>query len=170
MKKMGGMEGLMGFLPGVQKIKKQMSEANISDRMLDRQAAIISSMTKAERKKPDILQASRKRRIAAGAGVDVAEVNRLLKQHRQMADAFKMMSRDGGKGFARMAGMMGGGGMDRLKAMGGGKLPAPDPKQLEELGKLAGQGGGMPGLGGPGGPKLPGLGGLPPGFNPFKKS
>ena len=170
MKRMGGMEGLMGLLPGVQKVKKQLSEANVSDKMIDRQMAIISSMTKAERKKPDILQASRKRRIAAGAGVDVAEINRLLKQHRQMADAFKMMSRDGGKGFARMAGMMGGGGMDRLKALGGGKMPAPDPKQLEELGKLASQGGGLPGLGGPGGAKLPGLGNLPPGFNPFKKS
>ena len=183
MKRMGGMEGLMGFLPGVQKIKKQMAEANVSDKMLDRQAAIISSMTKAERKKPDILQASRKRRIAAGAGVDVAEVNRLLKQHRQMADAFKMLSRDGGKGFARMAGMLGGGGADRLKSLGGGKLPMPDQSQLEELGKLAGgpggpggKGGGpqLPGLGGPGGlPKLPGLGGpggLPPGINPFKKS
>jgi signal recognition particle subunit SRP54 len=169
MKRMGGMEGLMGLLPGVQKVKKQLSEANVSDKTIDRQMAIISSMTKAERKKPDILQASRKRRIAAGAGVDVAEINRLLKQHRQMADAFKMMSRDGGKGFARMAGMMGGGGMDRLKALGGGKLAAPDPKQLEELGKLAGQGGGLPGLGS-GAPKLPGLGGLPPGFNPFKKS
>lgn len=105
MKRMGGMEGLMGLLPGVQKVKKQIAEANISDKALDRQAAIISSMTKAERRKPDILQASRKRRIAAGAGVDVAEINRLLKQHRQMADAFKMMSRDGGKGFARMAGI-----------------------------------------------------------------
>ncbi|MFN3512245.1 MAG: signal recognition particle protein [Phenylobacterium sp.] len=172
MKKMGGMEGLMGFLPGVQKIKKQMAEANVSDKTIDRQAAIISSMTRAERKKPDILQASRKRRIAAGAGVEVAEVNRLLKQHRQMADAFKMMSRDGGKGFARMAQMMGGGGMDRLKALGGGKLPMPDASQMEELGKLAQQGGQLPGLGGPGAPKLPGLGGpaLPPGFNPFKKS
>jgi signal recognition particle subunit SRP54 len=170
MKRMGGMEGLMGFLPGVQKVKKQIAEANISDKMLDRQAAIISSMTKLERKKPDILQASRKRRIAAGAGVEVSEVNRLLKQHRQMADAFKMMSRDGGKGFARMAGMMGaGGGMDRLKALGGGKLPEPSAAQLEELGKMA-QGGGLPGLGAGGPPKLPGLGGLPPGFNPFKKS
>ena len=170
MKRMGGLQGIMGMLPGVAKMKGQMAESGIDDRMILRQEAIISSMTKAERKKPDILQASRKRRIAAGAGVDVAEINRLLKQHRQMADAFKMMSRDGGKGFARMAGMMGGGGMDRLKALGGGKMPAPDPKQLEELGKLASQGGGLPGLGSPGGPKLPGLGNLPPGFNPFKKS
>ena len=173
MKKMGGMEGLMGFLPGVQKMKKQIAEANISDKALDRQAAIISSMTKLERKKPDILAASRKRRIAKGAGVDVSEVNRLLKQHRQMADAFKMMSKDGGKGFARMAGMMGGGGaggMDRLKSLGGGKLAGPDQNQLEELGKMAAGGGKPPGLG-DGLPKLPGLGGgLPPGFNPFKKS
>jgi len=173
MKKMGGMEGLMGFLPGVQKMKKQMAEANVSDKTLDRQAAIISSMTKAERKKPDILQASRKRRIAKGAGVEVAEVNRLLKQHRQMADAFKMMSRDGGKGFAKMAGMLTGGGgadMARMKAMGGGK--APTPQEIEEAkARLAGLGG--PGMGGLGGglPKLPGLGGgLPPGINPFKKS
>jgi signal recognition particle subunit SRP54 len=165
MKRMGGMEGLMGLLPGVQKVKKQIAESGISDKMIDRQAAIISSMTKQERKKPDILQASRKRRIAAGAGVDVAEVNRLLKQHRQMADAFKMMSRDGGKGFAQMARMMGGGagGMDRLKALGGGKLGAPPtPEQIEEMQKQ------LQGLGGPGAPKLPGLGGLP-GFNPFKK-
>jgi signal recognition particle subunit SRP54 len=172
MKRMGGMEGLMGLLPGVQKVKKQMAEANVSDKTIDRQLAIISSMTKAERKKPDILQASRKRRIAAGAGVDVAEINRLLKQHRQMADAFKMMSRDGGKGFARMAGMMGGGGADRLKSLGGGKLPQPDAGQLEDLGRLAQGGPQLPGLGGGAGglPKFPGLGGLPPGFNPFKKS
>src|SRR5580704_11940141 len=130
MERMGGMEGLMGLMPGVQKIKKQMAEANISDRMIKRQRAIISSMTKLERKKPDILAASRKRRIAAGAGVDVAEVNRLLKQHRQMADAFKMMSKGGGKGFAQMAQMLGGmggpgGGNDRLKNLGGGKMPMP---------------------------------------------
>src|SRR6516165_8451373 len=86
MKRMGGMEGLMGMLPGVQKMKKQIAESGVTDKMVDRQAAIISSMTKAERRKPDILQASRKRRIAGGAGVDVADVNRLLKQHRQMSD------------------------------------------------------------------------------------
>src|SRR5258706_12534659 len=136
MKKMGGMEGLMGMLPGVQKIKKQIAEANISDKMVDRQAAIISSMTKQERRKPDILAASRKRRIAAGSGVDVAEVNRLLKQHRQMADAFKMMSKGGGRGFAQMAQMLGGasgGGMDRMKTMGGGRMPMPSEKEIEEM-------------------------------------
>ena len=128
MEKMGGMEGLMGLLPGVQKIKKQIAEAGISDRMIRRQRAIIGSMTKKERKKPDILQASRKRRIAAGAGVDVAEVNRLLKQHRQMQDAFKFMAKDGGKGFARMAGMMGGGGLDRLKPWAAGSRRRQAPR------------------------------------------
>lgn len=167
MKRMGGMEGLMGLLPGVQKAKKQIAQSGISDKTIDRQLAIISSMTKAERKKPDVLQASRKRRIAGGAGVDVAEVNRLLKQHRQMADAFKAMSKNGGKGFAQMASMLGGGapgGMDmsKLKALGGGKMPSP-----EEMEQLAAK---LQGPGGPGGGlKLPGLGGLPPGFNPFKK-
>ncbi|MFI4935705.1 MAG: signal recognition particle protein [Caulobacterales bacterium] len=158
MERMGGMEGVMGLLPGVQKIKKQLAEANISDKMVGRQRAIIGSMTKVERKKPDILQASRKRRIAAGAGVEVSEVNRLLKQHRQMQDAFKYMAKDGGKGFARVAGMMGGGGMDRLKNLGGGRMP--------EQGAPVG----LPGLGGgaPNPNALPGLGGPAP-FNPFKK-
>src|ERR1700761_3277085 len=126
MRRMGGMSGLMGLLPGVQKIKKQIAEANIDDKMIGRQRAVISSMTKAERKKPDLLNASRKRRVAGGAGVEVSEINRLLKQHRQMADVFKSMSRDGGKGLARMAqamGGMGGADMARLKAMGGGRLP-----------------------------------------------
>ena len=156
MRKMGGMEGIMGMLPGVAKVKNQMAEAGIGNAMLERQRAIINSMTKAERKKPDVLQASRKRRIAAGAGVDVAEINRLLKQHRQMADMIKSMSKDGGKSLARMASMMGGADMARLKSMGGGKLPqAPQGEGL------------LPGLGGEA-PKLPGLGGLP-GLNPFKK-
>ncbi|MFZ5670265.1 MAG: signal recognition particle protein [Pseudomonadota bacterium] len=167
MQRMGGLEGVMGLLPGVGKMKRQIAEAGMDDRMIRRQQAIIGSMTKQERKKPDILAASRKRRIAAGAGVDVAEVNRLLKQHRQMADAMKMMTRGGGAGFARMAQMMGlGGGMDRLKNLGGGKMPAPDARELEQLQeKLKGLSGGQT----PGG--LPGLGGpaLPPGFNPFKK-
>ena len=164
MQKMGGMQGLMGLLPGVQKIKKQIAEANIDERMFRRQEAIITSMTKVERKKPDLLNASRKRRVAAGAGVEVSEINRLLKQHRQMADMFKTMSRDGGKGMARLTqamGGMGGGDMARLKALGGGRAP--------QGGASSGQ---LPGLGGgpaqspnqlPG--QLPGLGG---GF-PFKR-
>jgi len=172
MDRMGGMEGLMGLLPGVQKIKKQIAEANISDKMIGRQRAIIGSMTKTERKKPDILQASRKRRIAAGAGVEVAEVNRLLKQHRQMQDAFKFMAKDGGRNLARMAGMFGGGGMDRLKAMGGGKpLPQPDAAPGAPQGLPPTLTGGapstLPGLGAPRPSALPGLGGAP--FNPFKK-
>jgi len=152
MERMGGMEGLVGMLPGVQKIKKQIAESGMNDGMFRRQRAIIGSMTRQERKKPDILQASRKRRIAAGAGVEVAEVNRLLKQHRQMQDTFKSMAKGGGKGFARLGAMMGGaGGLAHLKSMGGGPPPlgSPPPQQT-------------PGT-------LPGLGGLPPGFNPFKK-
>jgi len=165
MKRMGGMEGMMGLLPGVQKMKKQISESGLTDKTFDRHMAIISSMTKEERKKPDILAASRKRRIAKGSGVDVAEINRLLKQHRQMADTFKALSKNGGKGFGQIAKMFtGGGGMDpaALAKMTGG--PAPTPEQMEELAsKLKDLPGGMP--------KLPGLGGggLPPGFNPFKK-
>ena len=164
MQKMGGMQGILGMLPGVQKVKKQIAEANIDDKMIGRQRAIISSMTKAERKKPDVLNGSRKRRVAAGAGVEVQEINRLLKQHRQMADVFKSMSRDGGKGIARMAqamggpGGMGGADMARLKAMGGGRLPQPGQAPP----------GGLPGLPGANPNSLPGLG-APPGFNPFKK-
>ncbi len=154
MEKMGGMEGLMGLLPGVQKMKKQIAEAGVSDRVIRRQRAIIGSMTKKERRKPDILQASRKRRIAAGAGVEVAEINRLLKQHRQMQDAFKMMARGGGKGFARMAGLMGLGGPGGMGASLGGPAQAAGDAPAS-----------LPGLGGPS--SLPGLGGAP--FNPFRK-
>jgi signal recognition particle subunit SRP54 len=167
MKKLGGMQGIMGMLPGVAKMKKQIADSGMSDKTFDRQAAIISSMTKLERKKPDVLNGSRKRRIAAGSGVEVMEVNRLLKQHRQMADAFKAMSRDGGKSMARMAQMMGGG----MPGMGGGAPGGGQMPSQEDLAKMMDQlkgPGGAPGLGG-GLPKLPGLGGgLPPGF-PFKK-
>ena len=163
MKRMGGMEGMMGMLPGVQKMKRQIADTGLSDKTFDRQLAIIGSMTKTERRKPDILQASRKRRIAKGSGVDVAEINRLLKQHRQMADAFKALSRNGGKGFGQMAKMLGGAGMDMGKLgqmAGGGRQPT-----TAELEEMAAKLKDMPGM-----PKLPGLGGgLPPGFNPFKK-
>ena len=167
MKRMGGLQGIMGLLPGVAKMKAQMADANIDDRMISRQEAIISSMTRAERKKPDLLNASRKRRIAAGAGVEVQDVNRLLKQHRQMADTVKALSRGGPKKMQQMAAMLGGlggggpGGADmaRLKAMGGGRMPEPSAEEMKALqDRLAGLGGGqMPNL--PGG--LPGLPGFP---------
>jgi len=173
MQRMGGMNGIMGMLPGVQKFKKQIAEANISDKSIDRQIAIIRSMTPKERKKPDILAASRKRRIAAGSGVEVSEVNRVLKQHRQMQDAFKFMSKDGGKGFAKMAGMLGGGGgggggLGGL--LGGAKIPGVSQADLEKAQQMMSKGGGgmptLPGLGG-GSPPTGGLPGLPK--FPFKK-
>ena len=163
MKRMGGLQGIMGMLPGVAKMKGQMAESGIDDRMILRQEAIISSMTKAERKKPDLLNASRKKRIAAGAGVDVQDVNRVLKQHRQMADMVKSMARGGPKKMQQMAAMLGGlgGGMggpdlNRLKAMGGGKMPEPSADELKAIqDRFAGLGGGQL----PGG--LPGLPGFP---------
>jgi signal recognition particle subunit SRP54 len=146
---MGGLKGLMGMLPGVGKIKKQMDAANLDDAQIKRQIAVIRSMTKAERKKPDVLNASRRRRIAKGAGVDVADVNRLLKMHRNMADMVKAMGKGKMPGaLAAMAGQPGGGGM-RM----------PSPEQMKAMQAQMSQGGGsLPGL--PGG--LPGLpGGLP---------
>ncbi|MFO1135936.1 MAG: signal recognition particle protein [Rhodoblastus sp.] len=172
--KIGGLSGIMGMLPGVGKLKEQMAAANIDDRILKRQRAIILSMTPAERRNPDILKASRKKRIAAGAGVNVEQVNKLLKQHRGMADMMKAMG--GGKRgpMGKMAQMFGlGGGMpqptpEQIEAMQkqlGGQLPPNMPKLPDA--PPAGAFGAkptMPGL--PGAmPKLPGLGG---GFNPFQ--
>ena len=164
MQRMGGMQGLMGMLPGVQKVKKQIAASGVDDKVFRRQEAIIQSMTKLERKKPDILAASRKRRIAKGAGVDVADVNRLLKQHRQMADMFKAMSRGGGKGMAQMAAMMGGLGGPGGGAPGGAAPPGMGRSPLGGLGgpdldALKALGGGKPGAPPTGG--LPGLPGLP---------
>ena len=167
MEKLGGMGGVLGMLPGVGKIKNQINEAGL-DKDLKRQRAIISSMTPRERRLPKLLDAKRKRRIAAGSGTKVEEINKLLKMHRQMADMMKSM----GKNKGLMSRMFGGGGM-----------PEPTPEMLEQLQKGAppgggapglppGFGGGLPGLGGRG---LPGLGGgrLPglPGFpgGPGKK-
>ena len=106
MRKMGGMEGLMGMLPGVGKIKQQMAGANIDDSMLIRQEAIISSMTKAEKKNPKLIHANRKKRIAAGSGTSVQEVNKLLKQFQTMAKMMKKVSKMGKKGFMRSLGGM----------------------------------------------------------------
>jgi signal recognition particle subunit SRP54 len=95
MLRMGGMQQVMGMMPGMGKMSKQVEEAGFDDRMIRRQIALIQSMTKKERANPDLLQASRKRRIAAGAGLEVAELNRLLKMHRQMADMMKKLGKGG---------------------------------------------------------------------------
>lgn len=101
MRKMGGLQGLMGMLPGVGKIKDQMKTAGLDDKMIKRQEAIISSMTPVERRNPKIIHAKRKVRIAAGSGSTVQDVNKLLKQHQQMADMMKRMKKLGKAGMMR---------------------------------------------------------------------
>jgi signal recognition particle subunit SRP54 len=170
MQKMGGMGGIMGMMPGMGKMKDQLAAAGLDDKMFKRQLAIISSMTKAERASPDILKHSRKKRIAAGSGTDAAEINKLLKMHRQMADMMKAMGGKG-KGAGMMRGLMGGlaskmglGGMGGMGSMP--DLSKMDPKQLEALQKqaeAAGLGGGLP-KGLPGGLPGGGLPGLPSGM------
>ncbi|MFO1046989.1 MAG: signal recognition particle protein [Geminicoccaceae bacterium] len=96
MRKMGGMKGILGKLPGVQKMQKQLEQANVDEKVIGRQCAIIDSMTPKERKNADLINASRRRRIAAGSGTSVQDVNRLLKQHRQMQDMMKRMKKAGG--------------------------------------------------------------------------
>ncbi|MDZ4097036.1 MAG: signal recognition particle protein [Paracoccaceae bacterium] len=150
MQKMGGMQGLMGMLPGMGKMAKQAEAAGFDDRMLRRQIALINSMTRKERANPDLLAASRKKRVAQGAGLEVSELNRLLKQHKQMADMMKKM----GKGGMMKQAMK--------QMMGKGGLPDPSkmsPGQLEDAAKaMKGMGGNFPGIGGL---KLPsGLSGL----------
>ena len=99
--KMGSMEGILAMLPGVGKIKEQLAGANLDTKVLGRQAAIISSMTKKERKTPDLIKASRKKRIAAGSGTSVQDVNRLLKQFDDMSTMMKRMGKLGQKGLMR---------------------------------------------------------------------
>ena len=148
------------MLPGMGKLKKQaagqLANMGMDDRQLARQAAIVSSMTPAEKENPKVLNASRKRRIAAGSGTSVQDVNRVLKMHRQMADMMKKLGKGGIQG---MANMLGGGPMGG--AMGSGPMGG-------------GSGSGLPDLNTPGG--LPDLGnlqppaGLPPGLGlPPKK-
>jgi len=179
MQKMGGMGGIMGLMPGMAGMKDKMAAAGLDDRLFRRQLAIISSMTKAERATPDILKHSRKKRIAAGSGTDAADINKLLKMHRQMADVMKMMGGKG-KGGGLMKQMMGGlAGKMGLGGMGGGlggglpDLSNIDPRELEALQKQAEAAGlkpgGLPGLGSGGlpglkGARLPGLGGGFPGL------
>jgi signal recognition particle subunit SRP54 len=177
MMQMGGLGGVMGMLPGIGKMKDQMAASGIDDKMLKRQIAVIDSMTAWEREHPDELKHSRKVRIAKGSGTTAADINKVLKMHRGMADMMKLMGQNkrGGamQGLKNMFGLGGGGGM------GGGM---PSPEQIAEMqakmgGKLPGGLGEIPkGLGAPpaglsGKPLLPGLGGnkspFPPGFNPF---
>ena len=99
MKKLGGMSSILGMLPGIGKMKKQMASANLDDSVLKRQEAIINSMTPKERERPKLLNASRKKRIAAGSGSTVQEVNKLIKMQKQMAGMMKKMGKMGGKGM-----------------------------------------------------------------------
>lgn len=108
LRRMGGVSGLMGLLPGVAKIKSQMAEDNLDESLVKRQEAIIQSMTPKERQRPKIIQASRKRRIAAGSGTSVQEVNKLLKQFQTMNKMMKKMGRMGKKGMMRGGLPMGG--------------------------------------------------------------
>jgi signal recognition particle subunit SRP54 len=95
--KMGSMSGILGMLPGIGKIKQQLADANLETTVFKRQAAIISSMTVAERRNPDLLKASRKKRIAAGSGTSVQDVNKLLKQFDDMSTMMKRMNKMGGQ-------------------------------------------------------------------------
>ncbi len=192
MKKMGGMGSLMNLMPGMGQMKKAMAGVNIDDKVFDRQVAIINSMTKAERANPDLLNASRRKRIAAGSGVKVEDVNKLMKQHRQMADMMKKVSKGG---LGSLAGMFGGKVGNMMPGLGQmpdiskmdprelermaremgidpAALPQSPPKNLSEklptdVGKLLNSSPSLPGLGG-GAPRFPGLPGLG-GFSPKKK-
>ena len=153
MQKMGGMEGIMGMMPGMGKMAKQVQDSGFDDKIIKRQIALVQSMTKKERANPQLLQASRKKRIAKGAGLEVSELNKLLKMHRQMADMMKKMGKMGkGKMLKQaMSGMFGKGG--GMPDMGGMDPSQMDPKALEAAAKAMGGGKGMPG-------GLPGLGGM----------
>ena len=142
MQKMGGLGGIMGMLPGAKKAKQALAASGMDDKVLKRQEAIISSMTKKERAKPALLNASRRKRVAAGSGTTVQEVNKVLKMHKQMATMMKKMRTKGG-----MRGMM-----NAMSQMG------IDPGDMASVGKAA-KGGQLPGLGG--GDLPPGMGGLP---------
>ena len=150
--KMGGMEGMMGMMPGMGKMAKQVQDAGMDDRVLRQQIAMIQSMTKKERAAPQILQASRKKRIAAGSGMEVSDLNKLLKMHRQMSDMMKKLGKGkGGMLKQAMKGMFGKGGMP----------DGMDQAQLEAAAKKLGKmPGGLPGLGGGGMALPPGLSGF----------
>lgn len=175
MEKLGGMGGVLSMMPGIGKMKDKLESAGLNDKAIRRQCAIIQSMTPQERANPDVLKASRKKRVAAGSGMKVEDVNKLLKMHRQMADMMKMMgtNKRGGLGSAigKMFGLGGAPDMAQMAAqMGAGKGQlAPTRQQMADLAKgLSSKGipslppdfnakSGLPGLGS----GLPGLGGFP---------
>jgi signal recognition particle subunit SRP54 len=144
MLKLGGMSGVMGMMPGMAKAQKQLEASGMDDKVIKRQIALIQSMTKKERANPDLMQASRKKRVAAGAGLEVQDLNRLLKMHRQMSDMMKKMGQMGKKGMLRggLASLFGRGGLPAGVTPPGGGAMTPPP--------------GFPGLGGGGLPGLPG--------------
>ncbi len=173
MQGMGGLGGLMSMLPGIGKMKNQLAAANIDENVIKRQIAIIDSMTPRERRNPDILKASRKKRIAAGSGTTPEAINKLLKMHRGMADMMKMMGGAKRGPLAGLAKAMGfGSGMpspeqlaEMAKKMPGGQLPPGMPGLPPAMPALPPNMPGLPGLGG----KFPGLpGGLPPGLGKKK--
>jgi signal recognition particle subunit SRP54 len=180
MQAMGGLSGLMGILPGVAKMKNQLATANLDENVIKRQIAIIDSMTLKERRNPDLLKASRKKRIAAGSGTTPEAINKLLKMHRGMSDMMKMMSGAKRGPLAGLAQAMGfGSGMpspeqmaEMAKNMPAGQLPPNMPgiggSLPPTMPKLPSNAPGLPGLPGLGG-KFPGLpGGLPPGLGKKK--
>jgi signal recognition particle subunit SRP54 len=148
MQSMGGIGGLMGMLPGIAKMKNQIANAGLDESILKRQMAIIDSMTPQERRNPDILKASRKKRIAAGAGSSPEAINKLLKMHRGMADMMKAMG-SGKRGAL--------GGLGQMMGFGGGMPSAEEMKKLAEQAQAAQQGGQLP-------PTMPTLPKLPPNF------
>ena len=185
MKKMGGMGSMLKLLPGISKFADQIDQANMDDTVLKKQEAIIQSMTKDERAKPSLLNASRKKRIAAGSGSTVPEVNRLIKQHQQMEKAMKRLKKMGMGGMMKqMKSLMGGKDaamMDAMQGMDMGNVDMNDPEAIKQfmaemdgdganmnapaspLGAnpfTSGAGAGLPGLGGGMGGGMPGLGGM----------
>jgi signal recognition particle subunit SRP54 len=149
MQRMGGLTGLAGMLPGMKKVAGAMEAQGVDNKVLVHLDAIISSMTPKERKRPELLNAKRKIRVAKGSGRTVQEVNKLLKMHQDMAGMMKKIRKMGGLG--KLGALFGGGG--GLGGMGG--MP----------GLPGGGAGGMPGLPGPGAAPM----NLPPGFEKFMK-
>ena len=166
MQKMGGMGAMMKMLPGLGNMAGQLEEAGVDDSLIKRQEAIIFSMTAAEREKPELLNASRKKRIAAGSGTSVQEINKIVKQLKQMQTMMKKMKKMGMGGMMKqMKGLMGGK-ADEMAMMAesmdpdqlGAAMAEMDSQDAGGLGPNPFAGGAMP----PGAGGLPGLGGMPP--------